>query len=85
VFAETSGYVSDMSIKELNKIARFAGAPSDKLAGVLLHVKPHSDINRGDKLYTIYGTNLDKLHFAYTYAKKVKPVQFENIIIGKVE
>ncbi|MDD4983999.1 MAG: AMP phosphorylase [Candidatus ainarchaeum sp.] len=85
VYAETSGYVSDMSIKGLNQIARFAGAPSDKLAGVLLHVRPHSDINRGDKLYTIYGTNLDKLQFAYAYAKKIKPIHFENIILSRVE
>jgi len=85
IFADTSGYVSDISIKEMNNIARFSGAPHDPLAGVLLNVKHNSNITKGELLYTIYGTNLDKLHSAYEYAKRVKPIKFENIILSKVE
>jgi AMP phosphorylase len=85
VFADTSGYVSEISISAVKNIARIAGAPHDKQAGVILNVKHNASISKGDLLYTIYGNNLDRLQQAHTYAKKIKPIQFENIIIGKVE
>lgn len=74
ILADCSGIVRWIKNEEMRAIAKLAGAPKDKEAGVLLHVKMGSKVKKGEKLFTIYSMNSMKLKEAEEYAKKAKPV-----------
>lgn len=70
VLAEHSGSVSGIDNLQLAHIARLAGAPLDKEAGVDLHKKLGDGVERGDVLYTIHAEFLSDFNFAKTAAAK---------------
>jgi len=51
-------------------VARIAGAPKDKGAGLYLHKTIHERVHQGDILYTIYAENAFKLGLAKNMVKK---------------
>lgn len=81
---DREGEVSRVNVKKLIGIARASGAPHDKKAGVLLNVVEGDRVERGSLLYTIFAENKRKLALAEKYAFRVKPVEFEKIIIEKI-
>lgn len=54
VVAPAKGIVSAIDNKQIAHIARLAGAPMDKAAGVDLHKKLHDPVEKGESLYTLY-------------------------------
>lgn len=74
IVASKKGLVRWIRNNEIREIAKIAGAPKDKGAGVLLHVKIGDKVKRGDKLFTIHSENSIKLREAEKYAKKTEPV-----------
>jgi len=54
VMAPTAGFVTAIDNKQIAHIARLAGAPMDKAAGVDLHKKLHDPVEKGELLYTLY-------------------------------
>ena len=52
-----SGYVTVVSNRALMLIARAAGAPRDKGAGIYIHAKRGDKVEEGGKLYTIYSNS----------------------------
>ena len=74
IYAEQKGIVRWIRNEGIRTIAKFAGAPKDKGAGVLLHVKIGDKVKKGDKLFTIYSTNSIKLREAEKHAKETNPV-----------
>jgi AMP phosphorylase len=64
-----SGEISYISNRALVNIARLAGAPKDKFAGILLHKKSHDFVRKGESLYTIYAEKPAKLKQAEAFAK----------------
>lgn len=85
VKAEKSGRVSHVDNKYVNKIARVAGAPKDKGAGVILHCEMGDKISAGDILFEIVSESETKLSFAIEMANAIPPVELQKVIIGKVE
>ncbi len=69
VRAGKSGKVMKISNKRIAKIARIAGAPKDKGAGILMNKKVGHDVKRGEKLFTIYSHSDEKLDFAVDFMK----------------
>ncbi len=67
VKANKSGYVSYISNRDIVTIAKLAGAPFDKGAGILLHKKLGEKVKRGDVLMTIYSNSEEKLGEALKY------------------
>ena len=59
-----SGKIKHLDNRALSRIARRAGAPNDKAAGIYLHVKKNFKVKKGDILFTIYADNKTKLRFA---------------------
>ncbi|MFH1696617.1 MAG: thymidine phosphorylase, partial [Candidatus Diapherotrites archaeon] len=47
VRAKMEGEISKVNIRKLNKIARLAGAPADKKAGIMLNAREGDKIERG--------------------------------------
>lgn len=78
------GYVHDISNKELVAIARAAGSPNDKGAGLLIFKKKGQRVEVGDPLFEIYADNEAKLRRAMDLAMKLQPINIEGMLIKKV-
>jgi AMP phosphorylase len=61
VNAKKEGYIRNIDNKAIAKIARIAGAPKDKEAGIYLHVKRGDLVKNNDILFTIYAKDNKKL------------------------
>lgn len=64
------GRVTEIDNETIAKIARLAGAPDDKGAGMFVDKKNGDLVKKGDLLYTIYAENKFKLDLAMSFAKK---------------
>ena len=78
------GYIEAISNREIIKIARAAGAPRDKGAGLVLKFKKGERAEEGETLLTIYAENSRKLDDAKTLASKLQPVKLEGMILGEI-
>ncbi len=61
IHADRKGYVLWMNNHILAAIARAAGAPKDKQAGILLYKKIGDSVKKDEKLFTIYADKTRKL------------------------
>ncbi|MFH1630948.1 MAG: thymidine phosphorylase, partial [Candidatus Aenigmatarchaeota archaeon] len=68
--SKQNGIISYISNKELVKIAKLAGAPKYKLAGILLRKKLGDKVTKGETLFIIHSEIRDKLKQASTEANK---------------
>jgi AMP phosphorylase len=73
VKAYKTGVVKNINNKYISKIARDAGAPKDKAAGIYLRVKKGYKVKKGEVLFTIYAENKPKLDAAIASLKDYKP------------
>ncbi len=72
VYASHSGVVTAIGNREIARIARLAGAPKNKRAGVLLFKKVGTQIKDGELLFRIYASNPTTLKFASQYWQEHK-------------
>jgi len=70
VFAPKSGHMSHISNSAISKIARIAGAPKDKGAGIYLYKHKNEKVKKGEKIFTIYAENKQALKFAVEIMKE---------------
>jgi AMP phosphorylase len=85
VKAKRDGRVSHVDNKLISKIARAAGAPKDKGAGIILHCEMGDKIKAGDILFEIVSNSESKLTYAIELLDDYFPIELQRIIIGKVE
>jgi len=78
-----SGEISSINVGLLNKVARIAGAPANKKAGVMLQVEQGNKIGKNSVLFEIYGENKRKLEAAYNFAKRNQIISMKRIILEK--
>lgn len=78
------GYVNQIRNKDLVAVARAAGSPHDKGAGILLRTKKGHRVEQGDTLFTIYADNEAKLQRAVDAAKRLQPLTIEGMLITKI-
>jgi AMP phosphorylase len=86
VYVLKSGYEGAVIVvnnKTLVKIARAAGAPKDKGAGVYLHKKRGEVVREGDPIITIYAEKEWKLDNAIEIALQESPVGITGMILEK--
>ncbi len=81
--SKKSGDISNVDSVLLTRIARIAGAPADKKAGVLLKVEEGDKVLDGTVLFEIYSSNERKLKLAQEFAQKHGVAQLEKIILAK--
>lgn len=84
VVASKSGYIHAIHNKDIVSIAKAAGAPNDKGAGLLLTKKKGQRVEEGEVLFTIYADNEAKLRRARETARKYPPVVIEGMLIKRV-
>ena len=70
VYAKTSGVVKAINNLKIARIARLAGAPMDKQAGIYLNKKLGEDVQKGELLYTIYAEFSSDFMFAVNSSKE---------------
>ncbi len=63
--------------KKINFLARIAGSPADKSAGLYLWKHVGKSIKRGEKILTIYSMSKKKLRDSVDYYIKNKPIKFK--------
>jgi AMP phosphorylase len=73
--APHDGPVVSVDNKALVRIARAAGSPQDKGAGLVLHVRPGMQVHEDQPLYTIYAESASRLAEAVLVARQQKPYQ----------
>ena len=72
VQAKSSGYISGFDNLGIARIARIAGAPRDKEAGIYLYKHAGDKVKKGETIFTIYSDNKIKLQYAKDALKKTK-------------
>ncbi len=84
VKAMEEGYVTSIDNKSVVRIARTAGAPKDKGAGLLFKVRQGEKVKIGDNLFEIYAESEFKLKQALLLAKKLYPVKLEGMLMERI-
>ena len=62
--AKSSGRLDDINTAIISRIARMAGAPLDKEAGIFMHAREGQRVKKGQPIFTIYAKSKANLHFA---------------------
>ena len=74
VRSERAGKVIWLSTDDIVRIAREAGTPKEKGAGMVLHAKLGETVHKGDVLFEVYAERSSKLASALELATKLSPV-----------
>ena len=78
VRSERAGRVLWISTNDIVRIAREAGAPKEKGAGVILHAKLGDTVHKDGALLEIYAERNSKLASALELAKQLNPIVLNN-------
>ncbi|HHU0079798.1 TPA: thymidine phosphorylase family protein [Legionella pneumophila] len=77
--AQKAGKVSEMDNRILAKIAKLAGAPKSKSAGVDLHVHLGAVVEKGEPLFTIHSESPGELTYARDFLRDKQDI----IVVGE--
>ncbi len=75
IISEEDGRVQWINNRVIVQIAREAGAPKEKAAGVLLRRKLGDKVAKGDVLFEIYSKNSQKLDATISLAESLRPIE----------
>jgi len=82
VKSQVDGQIFHIDNKVISKIARLAGAPFDKGAGIYLHCLRGDSIRKGNNLFTIHAESEPKLGFAIKALENLEPIEMRKMILG---
>ncbi|MCD4666630.1 AMP phosphorylase [archaeon] len=74
VRAKKTGIVRDVNSQVIAKIARIAGSPLDKKAGIYLEVHEHNIVKKGQVLFTLYSENRKRFNYAKEFLRNNHPI-----------
>lgn len=77
ILAKSSGKIIEIDNKKTNSLARVAGCPADKFAGLYFHKKVGNKIKKGELLMTIYAESKPRLGEAINYYKRERPIKIK--------
>lgn len=81
VTATMEGRIEHIDNKGISAVVRNAGAPTDKVAGMYLHVEEGDRIRKGQPLFTIYAKSERKIDQALEAYEEHKPISMAKIIL----
>ncbi len=76
ILMKRSGKIKKIDNKKINSLARIAGSPTDKSAGLYLYKHIGNKLKKGDKIITIYTESKSRLREAVNFYKNQKPINF---------
>lgn len=68
--SKTGGVIRSIDNRRLARLAKLAGAPNDKVAGLRLHANVGSRIAPGDPLFTLYSESRGERDYALDYYRQ---------------
>jgi len=77
IFSKKTGKISEIDNREINSLARLAGSPFYKGAGVFLHFHEGNKVKKGDKLLTVYAESKNRLKQAVVFCKNHNPIKIK--------
>lgn len=87
VLAKQTGKVNHIDNRTIARLAKLAGAPKSKAAGVLVHVTLGKNVERHQPLFTIYAESEGELRYALSFLKQISDIvevrENKNNIISK--
>ncbi|MGA2935429.1 MAG: AMP phosphorylase [Methanomicrobiales archaeon] len=84
VNAPLDGYVVGLNNRSLITIARAAGAPHDRGAGIIIHAKKGTKVKQGEPIMTIYAERSWRLQKAVEIGRQLMPVLVEGMLLGHI-
>ena len=81
VRAPMKGYITAVSNRAITRIARAAGAPKDKGAGIRVFGKRGDKVEPGDPLIEIYSSSETRLQAALELTRGLEPIRVEGMIL----
>ncbi len=85
LFSSADGYIIEFDNMRIVEIARMAGAPIDKGAGVWIHKKKGETVKKGEPLITVFADKSWKLTNAMKSAEKAYPLIVEGMLLERVQ
>jgi AMP phosphorylase len=85
ITAPANGYVLEFKNKRVVQIARLAGAPNDKGAGVLINKKQGEPVKKGEPVLIIHAEKKNKLETALQNAQRDSPIVVEGMLLERVQ
>lgn len=83
ILAQSSGWIVNIDNVKMSEIARTAGCPKDKGAGVML-LKKKVAIKRGESLIRIHSSSESRLTAAEGKFAKLNPITIEGMLLGRI-
>ncbi len=83
ILSTASGYVHSIKNKDLVQIARAAGAPTDKGAGLIILKKKGQRVRKGDVIMEVYADVETKCQRAKDMCIKLQPIEIEGMLIER--
>lgn len=77
LIAKKSGIIKTIHMKQIARIARIAGAPLDKEAGIYLNHHVNYHIKKGNTLLIIYSISKEKLKYAVNELNRIPIFEFK--------
>ena len=84
VNAPLDGYVVELHNRALITMARAAGAPHDRGAGLLIHAKKGAKVKQGEPIITIHAERSWRLQKAIEIGRQLMPVLVEGMVLGRI-
>jgi AMP phosphorylase len=81
--APSDGYITHVDNSAIAAVARTAGAPVDKGAGVIIHAKRGHKVRRGEPIMEIVAERATKLSDALSLALRLKPMTVEGMLLNQ--
>jgi AMP phosphorylase len=84
ILAPFDGYITRVSNRAISAIARAAGAPMEKGAGVVFYGKEGHKMQKEEKMLEIHAERESRLEEAYQLALKLKPMTLEGMLLQEI-
>jgi putative thymidine phosphorylase len=77
ILAKRTGNIFEIDNKKINNLARVAGCPADKFAGLYIYHNLKDKVKKRDKILTIYSESKSRLKQALKFYEDKKPIKIK--------
>ena len=77
ILSKKTGKIKEINNKKINNLARVAGCPVDKFAGIYLYKHVGDKIKKGEKLLTLYAESKPRLNGALKFYYEKKSIKIK--------
>ncbi|MFX0103441.1 MAG: AMP phosphorylase [Candidatus Hodarchaeota archaeon] len=81
---DKSGYITSVENKHVNRIAKIAGCPAMKTAGIVIEAKLGANVKEGDVIFRIYSNSEKRLERAVEYYNANPPQKLGSMTLEKI-